>query len=171
LAGLFGKEAGVVQSPRPVEGGIDQGRRRFLLLITGFGALWAAVVASFPIFKFLSHKPQGDVFGKEGRARVEKALPADVARPGMGRNAAYGGRGLIIFRNSAGQLKAFDAKCTHAGCNVGFAGDKLFCTCHGGTYDFEGRNVAGPPPRPLTELKVIEDNGALYVAPLTKSAG
>ncbi|MFH1746103.1 MAG: Rieske 2Fe-2S domain-containing protein, partial [Planctomycetota bacterium] len=60
-------------------------------------------------------------------------------------------------------LRAFDSKCTHAGCNVEFQGDKIFCHCHGGTYDLDGKNIAGPPPRPLTELAVVEDEGQLFV--------
>jgi Rieske Fe-S protein len=30
----------------------------------------------------------------------------------------------------------------------------MWCNCHGGAYDLTGRNVAGPPPRPLTVYKV-----------------
>ncbi|MBU0640625.1 MAG: Rieske (2Fe-2S) protein [Planctomycetes bacterium] len=81
----------------------------------------------------------------------------------MGKNGAYGGRGLIVFRDAGGRLKAFDSKCTHAGCNVGFQGDRIFCNCHGGVYDLNGKNIAGPPPRPLTELGVVAEGELLYV--------
>jgi Rieske Fe-S protein len=30
----------------------------------------------------------------------------------------------------------------------------LFCACHEGVYDLNGRNVSGPPPRPLEQYKV-----------------
>jgi len=90
-----------------------------------------------------------------------KLTAADVAKPGMGKNGSYGTRGLIVFRGSQGQLKAFDSKCTHAGCNVEFQGDKFFCNCHGGTYDLNGKNIAGPPPKPLTELGVVEEDQAI----------
>ena len=30
---------------------------------------------------------------------------------------------------------------------------RVWCACHNGTYDLTGKNVAGPPPRPLTPLK------------------
>ena len=38
---------------------------------------------------------------------------------------------------------------------VGFQKDKsrIFCNCHG-AYDLNGRNISGPPPRPLTPFKV-----------------
>ncbi len=138
-------------------------RRGFLLAIAGLGTAWvgAAVV---PIYRYLSPRPPPDPFGKEGKAKVEKITAADVAAPGTGKSGAYAGRGLVVFRGPDGALAAFDSKCTHAGCNVAFQGDKLFCNCHGGTYDLKGTNIAGPPPRPLTPLKVFEEGGALWVA-------
>ena len=29
--------------------------------------------------------------------------------------------------------------------------EHIWCACHNGHYDLNGRNIAGPPPRPLTE--------------------
>ncbi|HEY3359196.1 MAG TPA: Rieske (2Fe-2S) protein [Polyangia bacterium] len=137
-------------------------RRTFLAILGGVGVAWLGGGA-WPVYRYLSPLPQPDPFGKTGRAKVEKLTPADVARPGAGGSGAYAGRGLIVLRAPDGSLRAFDAKCTHAGCNVGFQGDKLFCPCHGGTYDLTGANIAGPPPRPLTRLEVIEEGGVLYV--------
>lgn len=140
-------------------------RRRFLGALGGLAAVWAGA-SLYPVYRFLSPQPAPDPFGKEGRAVVEKIMPAEVAQNGMGKNGGYAGRGVIVFRNDSGELKAFDSKCTHAGCNVQFQGAKLFCNCHGGTYDQTGKNIAGPPPRPLTELRVFEDKGLLFVARL-----
>ncbi len=30
----------------------------------------------------------------------------------------------------------------------------IWCACHNGHYDLFGKNVAGPPPRPLEPYKV-----------------
>jgi Rieske Fe-S protein len=30
----------------------------------------------------------------------------------------------------------------------------IWCACHNGFYDLEGRNVSGPPPRPLERYDV-----------------
>jgi cytochrome b6-f complex iron-sulfur subunit len=30
----------------------------------------------------------------------------------------------------------------------------IWCACHNGIYDLNGRVVGGPPPRPLEEYKV-----------------
>lgn len=148
------------------DGGEGNSRRKFLAVAAGgLGIAWIGA-AAYPVYRYLSPQPVPDPFGEEGKAVVDKISPIEVARPGSGKNGGYSTRGVIVFRNPEGDLKAFDSKCTHAGCNVGYQGDKLFCNCHGGTYDLEGRNVAGPPPRPLTELKVFEENGMLYVSPL-----
>ena len=137
-------------------------RRGFIKLLGGIGLGWLAA-GIYPVYRFLGPQEAPNPFGEDGRALVEKVTPAEVAKPGMGKNGGYGGRGLVVFRNNEGRLKAFDSKCTHAGCNVAFEGDKIFCNCHGGTYNLEGKNIAGPPPRPLTELGVEEKDGALYV--------
>jgi cytochrome b6-f complex iron-sulfur subunit len=139
-----------------------RGRRTLLGVIGGVGVAWVGG-GIWPVYRYLSPLPQPDPFGTEGRAKIEKVTPADVARPGSGASGGYAGRGVIVLRALDGSLRAFDAKCTHAGCNVGFAGDKLFCPCHGGTYNFNGQNIAGPPPRPLTALTIVEEGGVLYV--------
>lgn len=137
-------------------------RRSFLGLLSAAGVGWLAA-GLYPVFRYLSPQQAPDPFGKDGLAAVEKITLADVAKPNMGKNGGYGGRGLIVFRNAQGELKAFDSKCTHAGCNVEFEATKIYCHCHGGTYNLDGKNIAGPPPRPLTELGVLEKDDALFV--------
>ncbi len=140
----------------------SQSRRKFLFLIGGLGTIWLAGSA-YPVYRYMSPQQAPDPFGEDGRAVVEGITVADVTRPGMGKNGGYGRRGLIIFRNDAGELKAFDSKCSHAGCNVAFEGKRIYCHCHGGTYDLNGKNIAGPPPKPLKELGVVEEEGQLFV--------
>lgn len=141
-------------------------RRKFLAVAAGgLGVAWVGA-AAYPVYKYLSPQAAPDPFGEDGRAVVDKISAAEVAKPGAGKNGGYATRGVIVFRNQDGDLKAFDSKCTHAGCNVAYQGDKLFCHCHGGTYDLNGKNIAGPPPKPLTEIQVVEEEGILYVSPL-----
>ena len=62
----------------------------------------------------------------------------------------------ILIRTEKGDLKAFSASCTHLDCIVQYQPDKkdIFCACHNGIYDLTGKNVSGPPPRPLEEFTV-----------------
>ena len=151
-------------------GKAEPGRRRLLIALGGVGVVWVAG-AAYPIYKYLAPQAQPDPFDEEGKAPVEGVALSDVASPGQGMNGSYAGKGLIIFRAADGTLKAFDSKCTHAGCNVSFQGENFFCHCHGGVYDLDGRNIAGPPPKPLTPLTVVERDGTLFVKrPETKDA-
>lgn len=145
--------------------GDRKGRRGFLLTLGGIGVVWVGA-ALWPVFRYLSPQTPPNPFGDEGRAICKGVEPADVMKAGQGKNGSYAGRGVLVFRARDGDLRAFDSKCTHAGCNVEFQGDRIFCHCHGGTYDLEGTNIAGPPPRPLTPLRVVEESGVLYVSPL-----
>ena len=41
--------------------------------------------------------------------------------------------------------------CTHLGCIPAWKPDKKIwkCACHGGEFDYNAKNIFGPPPRPL----------------------
>ena len=60
------------------------------------------------------------------------------------------------MRTASGELRAFSAICTHLNCTVQYRDDlgHIWCACHNGHYDLNGRNIAGPPPRPLEALVV-----------------
>ena len=49
------------------------------------------------------------------------------------------------------QVVALTSRCAHVGCPVSYkdAAHVFVCPCHAGVYDFRGRRIAGPPPRPL----------------------
>jgi cytochrome b6-f complex iron-sulfur subunit len=59
----------------------------------------------------------------------------------------------------------FSATCSHLGCLVNYHKEKreFVCPCHGGRYDLTGKNIAGPPPAPLTRLPVKVQGGVLFV--------
>ncbi len=144
-------------------------RRGFLLTLGGVSLAWLGALL-YPIYRYLAPVAAVDPFAKGGRARVERVTAKDVEKPGQGKNGGAAGRGIVVLRNAEGKLRAFDAKCTHAGCNVTFEGSRIVCPCHGGIYDLTGKNVAGPPPSPLAELGVVEENGELFVMRLEKGA-
>lgn len=81
-------------------------------------------------------------------------------------------RPAILIHLASGFV-AFDALCTHLGCQVHF--DKVavagwestpletFCPCHGAVFDPNtGKVLGGPPPRPLPKIKLeIDDQGEI----------
>jgi cytochrome b6-f complex iron-sulfur subunit len=147
----------------------EHGRRGFFAVLGGLAVAWAGAML-FPVYRYLSPRPAPDPFAK-GQVHVDGVGLADVAKPGASKSGGYAGRGLVILRTSSGSLRAFDTKCSHAGCNVRFEGTRFVCPCHGGVYDLDGKNVSGPPPRPLLELAVAQDNGGLVVSRQVRNKG
>lgn len=74
----------------------------------------------------------------------------------------------IIVRLPDSHVYAYDAVCTHAGCTVQYDPSQklLLCPCHGGTFDpaHGAAVVAGPPPTPLSPIKMaIDAQGNIYI--------
>ena len=119
--------------------------------------------------KFLSY--QG-VLGGNPTAKIPLAQLTDANPSTL---VEIEGEPVIVVRESSEKIRAFTATCTHLGCIVNYipqmqVGSALqrgfYCRCHGGKFDANGVNVRGTPPdAPLTELKVVEDNGNLIISP------
>jgi cytochrome b6-f complex iron-sulfur subunit len=71
---------------------------------------------------------------------------------------------VFIVSSPAGPA-VFSATCSHLGCLVNYHKEKheFVCPCHGGRYDLTGRNIAGPPPAPLTRYPLKIEDGTLFV--------
>lgn len=72
---------------------------------------------------------------------------------------------MYVRREPANGFTVFAVNCTHLECPVAwFPESGLFlCPCHGGVYNADGTNVAGPPPRPLYRYPWRIDKGKLLV--------
>ena len=68
----------------------------------------------------------------------------------------FGNKPGILILTERGEYVAFSAVCTHLQCTVQYRPDfkQIWCACHNGRFDLTGKNVAGPPPRPLEAYKV-----------------
>lgn len=134
---------------QPSKPGIS--RRSFLDKLLGLGALaWFGSVV-YPIFEYLKTPPQGE-------AEVTTVVAAKVKdlKPNTGTVFRFGREPAILVSGPDGKLRALSATCTHLQCTVQYREDmqRIWCACHNGVYDLTGRNVSGPPPRPLTEYVV-----------------
>ena len=72
----------------------------------------------------------------------------------------------ILLRLAEDKFVAFDQRCTHLSCPVFFdaARKQLACPCHEGFFSAEdGRPMAGPPKRALTQFSVTTDNARVLV--------
>jgi cytochrome b6-f complex iron-sulfur subunit len=71
----------------------------------------------------------------------------------------------VFIVSSSGNLTVLSAVCSHLGCLVNYRKEskEFLCPCHGGKYNITGRNIAGPPPAPLTSYPVEVKNGMVMV--------
>lgn len=120
----------------------------WLLGIWGAGVL-ASVL--YPILRFLS-PPEVS----EDSSLTVSGGKASTLLPNSGRLVPFGAEPAIVVRTASGELRAFTAVCTHLSCTVQYRDDlqQIWCACHNGHYDLSGRNVSGPPPRPLKPYTV-----------------
>ncbi len=127
-------------------------RRRFLdwFLGTSVGALLIAIV--YPVSRYLVPPPVQESTAGTVTLSIN---PASV-KPNSGQVFRFGNQPGLLLRTPGGELRAFSALCTHLGCTVQYRPDliQIWCACHNGHYDLNGKNIAGPPPRPLTEYTV-----------------
>jgi nitrite reductase/ring-hydroxylating ferredoxin subunit len=72
----------------------------------------------------------------------------------------FGGKPCLLILVD-GAPRALSAVCTHLQCTVEYRPGHadIFCNCHNGVYDLNGRNIAGPPPRPLEVYKAVLGSG------------
>ena len=128
-------------------------RRGFLnwFLSTSIGTLAAAVF--YPLFRYVSppHIPEATT------NQVEAGATNDPELLDKGfKILRFGNEPVILVRAGDDDYRAFAATCTHLDCIVEFqpAEKRLWCYCHNGGYDLNGKNTVGPPPKPLQAYKV-----------------
>jgi Rieske Fe-S protein len=131
----------------------DSGRRRFVnwFLGTSAGALAASIV--FPILRFLSPPEVAEA----ATAEVEAGAVNDPEYLDKGfKIVPFGAEPVIVVRLSDTDFRAMGATCTHLDCIVEYRPDQeiIWCNCHNGRFDLTGRNIGGPPPKPLPPYEV-----------------
>lgn len=131
----------------------NRGRRGFLSWFLGgsFTALAASIV--YPIARFLSAPRVPEATTNQ----VEAGPTNDPELLDKGfKIIRFGSTPVILIRVDDNDFRAFSATCTHLDCIVEFqkAERRIFCNCHNGVYDLTGRNVGGPPPKPLERYEV-----------------
>jgi Rieske Fe-S protein len=126
-------------------------RRSFVDLLLGGGLLASAASFLYPVLKFVM-PPQ---VAESMELSVVAAKVGELA-PNSAKIFKFGNRPALLLNTPAGELKAFDAICTHLNCTVQYRPDygHIWCACHNGHYDISGKNISGPPPRPLDRLMV-----------------
>jgi cytochrome b6-f complex iron-sulfur subunit len=126
-------------------------RRTLLRWLLGGGV--AASIASFfyPVARYVVPPPSTDMGGD-----TVVAAKVSELKPNSGMIFRFGNRPGLLILDAQGNYHAMSATCTHLNCTVQYRSDlkEVWCACHNGTYDLNGRNIGGPPPRPLEAYDV-----------------
>lgn len=130
----------------------------WLLSVWGAGVVGAVL---YPILRFLAPP---DV--PEAASLTVNAGKASDLKPNSGLLAPFGAEPALVVRLASGELRAFTGVCTHLSCTVQYRPDlqEIWCACHNGHYDLNGRNIAGPPPRPLRAYDVHVNGDELVIS-------
>ncbi|NIN09976.1 MAG: Rieske 2Fe-2S domain-containing protein [Gemmatimonadales bacterium] len=120
------------------------------LLSTSIGGLVLAIL--YPAGRYLVPPAAGE----STAASVTLPLTPDDIPPNGAEIFKFGSRPGILIRMASGEFRAFSAACTHLGCIVQYRQDigHIWCACHNGHFDLNGRNIEGPPPTPLETFAV-----------------
>ncbi len=131
-------------------------RRKFLDMILGLGFTGFLGSIIYPIISYLKPPKQVEAAVNSVKAGKTSELPRN-----SGKIVRFGRTPVILIRTPDDEIIAYSAVCTHLGCIVQYREDKqlIWCACHNGLYDLKGRNIAGPPPRPLPPyaVQIVDD--------------
>lgn len=139
-------------TPGGSEGGNNSlPRRVFVRTLLGSGFLGSLLSFFYPVARFLLPPPTSESSSDEVVASQVGELKNNT-----GKIFRFGSKPGLLIRTTDGSYRALSATCTHLDCTVQYRGDlhRVWCACHNGMYDLNGRNISGPPPRPLQEYEV-----------------
>jgi Rieske Fe-S protein len=123
-----------------------QSRRSFIGTILAIGLSGLAGSILYPIMRYLVPPKQREVEVSNVSGGKLKDMENDSYKI-----VRFGNKPVILIKTDKGELKALSAQCTHLDCTVQYKKSEgvIWCACHNGKYDLTGRNISGPPPRPL----------------------
>ena len=169
---IFGAET-PASAPRRSKTDLD--RRRLLLQLGGAAVAAVWVLGLWP-------RGRGTPVAAPTTTPSPTASPTPVASPTgtrIGALADLQSQGFLNFQDpktgdpavavslTGGSIVAFDAVCTHAGCQVAYDSSQrlLSCPCHGAEFDpaHGAAVIAGPAPTPLAAISVqVGADGGVY---------
>jgi Rieske Fe-S protein len=127
-------------------------RRGFLGYLLGGSIVGLVAWIVYPIIRYVLPPPQPEA----AENQVIAAKVGDLAL-NSGKIFKFGSKPALLVLTQAGEYRAFSATCTHLDCTVQYRPDyhHIWCACHNGQYDLTGKNISGPPPRPLEVYEVL----------------
>lgn len=136
-------------------------RRRLVEILLGGGLLGSLASFVYPLLRYLVPPVVPDL----GQDEVVAGKVGDL-KPNGSKVFRFGSRPALLLLTSDGEYHAVSAVCSHLGCTVQYRSDlhEIWCACHNGLYTLDGRNISGPPPRPLESFHVYVRAGEIIVS-------
>lgn len=127
-------------------------RRKFVNWLLGTSAAGYVAAVVYPIARYIIPPPTAE----SSTTSVSLPFAPDEIEANSARPFRFGSKPGLLVRTETGELRAFSAICTHLDCTVQYRKDisHIWCACHNGHFDLTGRNIQGPPPRPLDSYDV-----------------
>jgi cytochrome b6-f complex iron-sulfur subunit len=126
-------------------------RRSVLRLLLGGSvvSVWASLI--YPLVRYLVPPVEASTAANEALAGAVGEL-----KPNSAKTFRFGSKPALLVRTADGEYRSMSAVCTHLGCTVQYQPEtqQVWCPCHNGRYNLSGRNIEGPPPRPLLTYDV-----------------
>ena len=126
-------------------------RRGVVRWILGGGLATSVASFIYPAIRFMNPPDLPE-------ASVNEVLAGKINdfKLNTGAIVRFGSRPALLIRVGEVDFRAFSAVCTHLNCTVQFKSEthQIWCACHNGLFDLNGKVVSGPPPRPLEEFAV-----------------
>jgi menaquinol-cytochrome c reductase iron-sulfur subunit len=150
------------------------GRRSFLGVLLGFGAVVVGAALSVPLLRFALHPlltkttdvGWSDIGKMEEfaslKAPLKKLITVDQ-RDGWRKIVSE--KAIYILPAKDGVLRVLSPICPHLGCSIPWveAKQQFICPCHTAIFTLDGTRVSGPAPRPMDDLESKVEEGVLKV--------
>jgi cytochrome b6-f complex iron-sulfur subunit len=135
-------------------------RRHFLEAFLGASVVASLASFVYPILRYI-------IPAQTSEPASDTALAGRIGdlKPNTGKIFRFGSRPALLILTDDGKYHALSAVCTHLNCTVQYRGDlhAVWCACHNGMYTVDGRNISGPPPRPLESYEVSVKGNDIYI--------
>lgn len=130
---------------------MEPDRRGWVAWLLGGGFMASLVSFVYPVLRFVNPPKVSEAPVNEVVAGKVEDLLVNSAKM-----VRFGSRPVLLIRTSDTEWRAFDGTCTHLNCTVQYQqeGRQIWCACHNGFYDLNGKVVSGPPPRALPQYEV-----------------
>ncbi len=130
---------------------MQQTRRGIVGWLLGGGFTASIVAFLYPVIRFMAPPEIAEASVNEVTAGKVQEFKVNA-----GKIVKFGNTPALLIRLGDSEWRAFSGICTHLNCTVQYqeANRQIWCACHNGLYDLNGKVVSGPPPRPLDEFTV-----------------